>query len=69
MKMPDIKVKGMSCGHCAAAVTKAMQSLPGVSEVKVDLASGRVTYQSAGPVPAEAVARVIKAAGYEVLPV
>ena len=65
--MPEIKVKGMSCGHCAAAVTRALQSLPGVSEVKVDLAGGRVTYQSAGPLPPEEVARVIKIAGYEVI--
>ncbi len=65
--MPEIKVKGMSCGHCAAAVTKALQSLAGVSEVKVDLASGRVSYQSAAPVPAEEVARAIKAAGYEMV--
>ncbi len=65
--MPEIKVKGMSCSHCAAAVTKAINSLPGVSEVQVDLASGRVTYQSATPLPAAEVARVIKAAGYEVV--
>ncbi len=65
--MPEIKVKGMSCSHCAAAVTKALNSLPGVSEVQVDLASGRVTYQSAAPLPPEEVTRVIKAAGYEVV--
>jgi copper chaperone CopZ len=65
--MPEIKVKGMSCGHCAAAVTKALQGLPGVSEVKVDLASGRVTYQSAAPVPPEVLARVVRAVGYEVV--
>jgi copper chaperone len=65
--MPEIKVKGMSCGHCAAAVTKALQSLPGVSQVEVDLASGRVSYQSPAPVPSEELARVIKAAGYEVM--
>ena len=64
--MPEIRVKGMSCGHCAAAVTRALESLPGVSEVQVDLAGGRVTYQSAGSVPQEEVARVIKIAGYEV---
>ncbi|MBI4643337.1 MAG: heavy-metal-associated domain-containing protein [Deltaproteobacteria bacterium] len=63
--MPEIKVKGMSCGHCAAAVTKALQNLPGISEVQVDLNSGRVTYQSAAPVSPEELARVIKAAGYE----
>ncbi len=65
--MPEIKVKGMSCGHCAAAVTRALQGLPGVSEVKVDLERGRVTYQSAAPVPLEELARVIKAAGYEMV--
>lgn len=65
--MPEIKVKGMSCGHCAAAVTRALQSLPGVSEVQVDLAGGRVTYQSVGPIQIEEVARVIKVAGYEVV--
>lgn len=65
--MPEITVKGMSCGHCAAAVTKALQSLPGVSQVQVDLAGGRATYQSAAPLPPEEVARVIKTAGYEVV--
>jgi len=62
-----IKVIGMTCEHCVAAVTKALQSLPGVSEVRVDLASGLVSYQSAGPVPPEEVARVIAVAGYEVV--
>lgn len=61
----EIKVKGMSCGHCAAAVTKALEGLSGVSRVQVDLASGRVTFASASPVPREELSRVIKAAGYE----
>ena len=65
--MPEIKVKGISCGHCAAAVTKALESLPGVSGVQVDLGSGRVTFQSAGPVAPADLARVIKTAGYEVV--
>lgn len=66
--MPEIQVKGMSCGHCAAAVTKALKSLPGISEVQVDLADGRVTYQSSRPVPQEELLRVIRAAGYELAP-
>jgi copper chaperone len=37
--MPEIKVKGMSCAHCVAAMTKAMNSLAGVSNVKVELLS------------------------------
>ncbi len=65
--MPEIKVKGMSCGHCAAAVTKALQSLPGVSDVQVDLAGGKVTFESREPVSKEDLAGVIKAAGYELV--
>ena len=64
--MPEIRVKGMSCAHCAAAQTKAMSSLPGVSHVQVDLAGGRVSYECAAPIPREDLDRVVKAAGFEV---
>jgi copper chaperone CopZ len=63
--MPEIKVKGMSCAHCAAAMTKTMLSLPGVSQVTVDLAGGRVSYECAAPIPREDLDRVVKAAGFE----
>ncbi len=65
--MPEITVKGMSCAHCVAAMTKAMTSLPGVSKVAVDLASGRVSYECAAPIPREALDRVVRAAGFELL--
>lgn len=32
-----IKVDGMSCAHCANAVTKALVALPGIRSAKVDL--------------------------------
>ena len=64
----EITVKGMSCGHCAAAVTKALEALPGISQVQVDLASGRVTFANANTVSQEELARAIKAAGYELVP-
>ena len=35
--MKTIQVKGMSCGHCKASVEKAMASVPGVADVRVDL--------------------------------
>jgi copper chaperone len=63
--MPEIIVKGMSCGHCAAAVTKGLESLVGVNNVQVDLTTGRVSFASAQPVPREDLAQAIKAAGYE----
>ena len=64
----EIFVKGMTCGHCAAAVTRALEALPGVSQVQVDLAGGRVSFTNVNPIPREELARVIKAAGYEMAP-
>jgi copper chaperone len=63
----EITVKGMSCGHCAAAVTKALEALPGVSQVQVDLATGRVTFATANPIAPQELGRVIKSAGYEMV--
>ena len=64
----EITVKGMTCGHCAASVTKALEELPGVSQVQVDLTSGRVSFASDSPIPIEDLAQVIKNAGYELVP-
>lgn len=65
--MPEIKVKGISCAHCVAAITKAVGGLPGVNNVKVDLAGGRVTYDSAAPISQDDLDRVVKAAGFELV--
>lgn len=63
----EITVKGMSCGHCAAAVTKALEALPGVSQVSVDLNTGKVSFATASPISQKDLSRVIKAAGYEMV--
>ncbi|WAL69257.1 copper ion binding protein [Amycolatopsis cynarae] len=60
-------VKGMTCGHCVASVTEEVGELPGVQNVDVDLASGRVTITSAEPVPAEKVAAAVTEAGYQLV--
>ncbi len=38
--MTKIRIQGMTCGHCVASVTKALQQVPGVSQVEVDLDQG-----------------------------
>jgi copper chaperone len=63
--MATIRVKGMTCGHCAQAVTKALSALPGVSGVQVDLQTGLVTFEQSREIPREELSRVIRAAGYE----
>lgn len=37
-----LEVKGMSCGHCKMAVSGALKGLNGVSDVAVDLSTGKV---------------------------
>lgn len=36
----ELKIKGMSCGSCVSSVTHALQRVPGVDAVDVDLARG-----------------------------
>ena len=62
--MLKLKVDGMTCGHCAQTVTKAVEGLPSVDRALVDLAAGEVTVE--GAADEGAVRRAIEDAGYEV---
>lgn len=57
-------VTGMTCGHCVASVTEEVGELPGVEDVVVDLATGRLTFSSDRPVSREAVEAAVTEAGY-----
>jgi copper chaperone CopZ len=41
MNTVELEVQGMTCGACVKHVTKALQSVSGVSRVEVGLANGR----------------------------
>ncbi len=60
-----IKVTGLSCGHCAAAVEKAVLKIQGVRQAKVDLASGTLSVEF-DPVQADraAIGKAVTGAGY-----
>jgi len=62
--MIEFKVEGMSCQHCVAAVTRAIREKDGSAQVRIDLASGRVSIESAQP--ADALRTAIDDAGYTV---
>lgn len=67
MEKITLKVEGMSCGHCKAAVEKALKGIAGVQDAEVDLASKLVTVTyDAGKVGREAMAKAISDAGYDV---
>jgi copper chaperone CopZ len=59
-------VTGMSCEHCANAVTSELSGLGGVSAVTVDLVPGgssSVTVASDVPLPEDAVSAALNGAG------
>ncbi len=58
-------VNGMTCGHCASAVSAELSRLPGVRDVQVDLPTGTVIVASDGPLPLDEVRAAIDEAGYE----
>jgi len=67
MEKTIINVEGMSCSHCVNAVTNAVKSLEGVSEVQVDLdtKTATVDYDS-DKITLEAIKAAIEEEGYDV---
>ena len=57
-------VTGMSCEHCVSSVTEEVSEIDGVSDVAVDLTSGRVTVTSAAEVREQDVRAAVEEAGY-----
>ena len=43
MTTTDLKITGMTCGHCAASVREELGEIAGVSAVDVDLNAGGVS--------------------------
>jgi copper chaperone CopZ len=58
-------VTGMSCGHCVAAVTERLGSVPGVTAVVIDLAAKKATVTSDGPLDVAVVRDAVEGAGYQ----
>ncbi len=66
MTTTTYKVTGMTCEHCANAVTAEVTALDGVSAVQVQLVPdgvSTVTVTSAAPLPEAAVSGALDEAG------
>jgi len=42
--MESLKIKGMTCQHCVGSVKKALEAMPGLSQVTVNLEKGEATF-------------------------
>ncbi len=66
--MITMKINGMMCAHCQAAVTKALNAVPGV-KAEVSLEDKAAYIEAAADVDREALKKAVTDAGYEVVSV
>jgi len=60
--MLEFTVQDMTCGHCVATITKALQQLDAGARVEADVQTHRL--RVTGTAAASAVEQAIRAAGY-----
>lgn len=71
MSTQNFSVDGMTCGHCASAVTQELKAVEGVTQVTVDLVAGgtsAVTVEAERELtPAEVAAALDEAGNYSLV--
>ena len=60
-----VNINGMSCQHCVASVTKAIEDVSGISQVSVNLDKCEATYD--GEVDQLVIKEAITKIGFEVV--
>jgi copper chaperone CopZ len=66
MSEQTLRVQGMTCGHCAHAVTEELSALDGVQQVTVALVPdgvSTVTLQTDAELPTDAIVGALAEAG------
>lgn len=62
-----MKIEGMMCGHCEAAVKKALESLEGVASAEVSHEAGTAVVTLQKEVPNETLKETVEAKDYQVI--
>ena len=65
----ELKIDGMTCGHCVAGVTKALRGVPGVERADVSLSDGAATVTHDAATRADALVVAVREEGYQAEPV
>jgi copper chaperone len=63
----EYRVVGMHCDHCVHAVTEEVSAIPGVTDVRVDLASGELVVTSDTDLFRADVESAVDEAGYSLV--
>lgn len=62
----ELKIKGMTCGHCQSRVQQALLALPETEQVEVNFKTGTARLKLKGAVSDEMLRKTVKDAGYRV---
>jgi copper chaperone CopZ len=65
MEVKTIKIGGMTCMHCAAKVTTALKSIPGVQNVKVDMMNEEANVVVQGVISEDTFKQSVQKSGYQ----
>ena len=63
MQTVSLEITGMTCGHCVAAVDKALKQVQGVSAAKVEIGRATVTVDPK-VATTDAIVDAVEDAGY-----
>lgn len=61
----EIRIDGMSCMHCVRHVSQALQNLPGLTRLEVEIGAAR--FELNDPAAMDRVKEAIREAGYQPL--
>ena len=64
MQTVSLEVTGMTCGHCVAAVEKALKGVQGVDATKVDIGKATVTLDP-NVASVDEIIEAVEHAGYQ----
>ena len=67
MQEKTLQIEGMSCGHCAARVKKALEDVDGVTQAEVSHERKNAVVTLSRDVPNEALKQAVEAQGYQVM--
>jgi copper chaperone CopZ len=66
-KVLDLKIEGMTCGHCEASVTKELQKLAGATDIVVQASNGTAHLVVDEQVTTADISAAIDEAGYKLI--
>jgi copper chaperone CopZ len=63
----EVKISGMTCGHCEGRVSSELGKIAGVTNVKAIAADGLALITSEGDIDSSLISQAVHVAGYKVI--